>query len=164
LKEQGNILRLIVGHSDPIAMADRVEVLETNLDDTSGEVIGHTVQTLLDAGALDVYLTPIQMKKNRPATKLTVLCSADLRRQMEAILFRETTTLGIRHWSAARSTLRREQTCVNTPWGEVKGKRITNIDGSIQFSPEYEECARVAGEQDVSLRDVMQAARGSFTP
>lgn len=157
-KEQGNVLRIIVGKTTAAALSDQVEVLETNLDDTTGEVIGHTVHALLDAGALDVYTTPIHMKKNRPATKLTILCSTDKKSQLESILFRETTTLGIRHWTAGRRILTREAASVETDWGIIAGKRIVGPDGQLRFSPEYEACAEVASREGVPLRDVMRSA------
>lgn len=157
-KEQGNVLRIIVGKTDGAPLSDQVEVLETNLDDTTGEVIGHTVHALLDAGALDVYATPIYMKKNRPATKLTILCSRDKKSQLESILFRETTTLGIRHWTAGRRMLAREVASVATDWGPIAGKRIVNPDGQTRFSPEYEACALVAMREGVPLQEVMRRA------
>jgi uncharacterized protein (TIGR00299 family) protein len=161
-KEQGNVLRVIVGTTDSQVLSDQVEVLETNLDDTTGEVIGHTVNALLDAGALDVYTTSIHMKKNRPATKLTVLCSADSKPRMETILFRETTTLGVRHWSTRRSILARQADTVETQWGAIAGKRITNPDGSVRFSPEFDACAKMAHKESISLQEVMQEAQRQF--
>ena len=161
-KEQGNVLRILVGEMQSEAMIDQVEVLETNLDDTTGEVVGHTVKALLGAGALDVYTTPIQMKKNRPGTKLTILCSAEKRNALETIVFRETTTLGVRHWSTRRTILPREATSVSTPWGEVEGKKVTGLNDEVRFSPEYEACAEVAARENLPLQDVMRVAEQSF--
>lgn len=161
-KEQGNILRLIVGNTDSVTLTDQVEVLETNLDDTTGEIVGHTVNALLEAGALDVYTTPIYMKKNRPATKLTILCSAEKKSELEAIVFRETTTLGIRHSSARRSILAREHDIVETQWGPVAGRRIVGADGTVRFSPEYDACAEVAVKATVSVQEVMRVATNAF--
>ena len=161
-KEQGNILRLLVGTTDGQGLSDQIEVLETNLDDVSGEVIGHTTQALLKAGALDVYTTPIQMKKNRPATKLTVLCAASLRSAIESLLFRETTTLGIRRWTATRSKLRRESVTVETTYGPVSGKQISMLDGTERFSPEFDVCQAIAREKEIPLQEVMDAARVGF--
>lgn len=162
-KEQGNVLRIIVGKTDAAMQSEQVEVLETNLDDTTGEVVGHAVKALLHAGALDVYTTPIQMKKNRPATKLTVLCTADAKPQLEATLFRETTTLGIRSWTAQRTVLPREPDEVLTPWGAVTGKRIEYPDGTVRFSPEFDACAELAGQKDVPLQEIMLEARKQFS-
>ena len=161
-KEQGNVLRILVGEVQSEAVIDQVEVLETNLDDTTGEVVGHTVKALLGAGALDVYTTPIQMKKNRPGTKLTILCSAEKRNALETIVFRETTTLGVRHWSTRRTILPREATSVSTPWGEVEGKKVTGLNDEVRFSPEYEACAEVAARENLPLQDVMRVAEQSF--
>ena len=161
-KEQGNVLRILVGEMQSEAMIDQVEVLETNLDDTTGEVVGHAVKALLGAGALDVYTTPIYMKKNRPGTKLTILCSAEKRNALETIVFRETTTLGVRHWSTRRTILPREATSVSTPWGEVEGKKVTGLNDEVRFSPEYEACAEVAARENLPLQDVMRVAEQSF--
>ena len=162
-KDQGNVLRIILGSTaEQAVLHDHVEVVETNLDDTTGEVIGHAVKALLDAGALDVYTTPIQMKKNRPATKLTILCAADQRSTLEGILFRETTTLGIRSWTARRSTLERTAHVVNTPWGPVEGKLVTSQNGRKHFYPEYEACATVADAHALPLRVVMQGALAEY--
>src|SRR5207247_8528062 len=105
LKEQPNVLRLIVGQAASEMASDVVWVLETNLDDISGEVIGHTTAKLFEAGALDVYTTSIQMKKNRPGVLLSALAPADLCSKLEKIVFRETGTLGIRRWQACRHKL-----------------------------------------------------------
>ncbi len=162
-KEQGNILRIIVGHTESLKLEDQVEVLETNLDDTTGEVIGHTVHALLDAGALDVYTTPIHMKKSRPGTKLTILCSSAQRQDLESIVFRETSTLGIRRWSAARTILQREPATVDTQWGEIQGKRFTLPSGEVRFSPEYDACAAAADREKVPVAGVMRAAVDAFS-
>ena len=117
---------------------------------------------LLQAGALDVYTTAIQMKKNRPGVKLSVLCRADDVEKMEAILFRETGTLGVRRWVAERNILARREQTVETPWGPVEGKVAELGEGAAQFSPEYESCRRLAEEKGVPLRDVYQAAQSGF--
>ena len=127
--------------------ATPIWVLETNLDDASGEVIGHCIAQLWDAGALDVYTTAIQMKKNRPGVKLSILCRVEKIAAMEAIVFRETGTLGIRRWSTARHVLPREIRQVATAWGPVDGKLGRLDDGSVHFAPEYESCRRIAAEQ-----------------
>src|SRR4029078_875416 len=100
MKEQANLLRLILGEANEHIVSDQVWVLETNLDDISGEIVGHCTTKLFEAGALDVYTTSIQMKKNRPGVLLSVLCPADLIAKLEKIIFRETNTLGIRRWQA----------------------------------------------------------------
>jgi hypothetical protein len=162
LQEQCNILRLFVGQSEETLAGDQIWVLETNLDDLSGELIGYCTGQLISAGALDVYTTAIQMKKNRPGVKLTVLCDAATREVLEGILFRETTTLGIRRWPASRHKLSRQAHSVNTPWGKIAGKRIELPDGQSRFSPEYEACRQIATAQRVALVDVYRAARDAF--
>jgi uncharacterized protein (TIGR00299 family) protein len=165
--DRPNILRLLVGQSDEAAagaryQADQVALLETNLDDTSGELVGYCISRLWEAGALDVYATAIQMKKNRPAVKLSVLCRPEDAAVVEDILFTETTTLGVRWTMAARHVLRREPLTVATPWGPVEGKIGWPGDGRPRFSPEYESCRRVAETHHVALRDVYEAARRAY--
>lgn len=162
LETQANLLRLIVGQTDETVESDQVWILETNLDDVSGEIIGHTTARLLEAGALDVYATAIQMKKNRPAVMLSVICQAEAVPQLEDILFRETATLGIRRWPASRHKLHREACRVETPWGPIAGKLASGASGGTRFSPEYEDCRRVAGEHQVPLADVYEAARYAY--
>jgi uncharacterized protein (TIGR00299 family) protein len=167
LTEQPNMLRLLVGEAvaasgDAGETSDTIWVLETNLDDISGEVIGYTTSQLFTAGALDVYTTAIGMKKNRPGVKLTVLCSrADLEK-VEAILFRETTTLGVRRWEAQRHKLERAVHTVDTPFGTVAGK-LRRLPGQPPlFAPEYDDCARAAAEHRVPLQAVLDAATKAF--
>ena len=156
-----NILRLFVGELAPAFGADRVWVLETNLDDLPGEVVGYATTQLLAAGALDAYVTPIQMKKNRPGVMISALCEEAKVPDLEAILFRETTTLGIRRYPVSRHKLRREAVVVQTPLGPIRGK-LGWIEGRPpQFSPEYDDCARVATERNVPIRDVYQAAHAA---
>ena len=162
LSGQANILRLFVGQVDTPGSSDRVWVLETNLDDLPGEVVGHATTLLMAAGALDTFLTPIQMKKNRPGVMVTVLCDRSQIPAMETILFRETTTLGIRRYEVGRHKLKRQAAEVTTPFGLVKGK-LGWLDGRPPtFSPEYEDCARVANAQGVPLRDVYNAAHAAY--
>ena len=164
LEGQPNVLRLLVGQTTESRTTDRVGVLETNLDDTSGETIGYCIGRLWDAGALDVFTTAIQMKKDRPGVKLTVLARPQDVGQLEAILFRETTTLGVRRWTADRSVLPRQKHEVETPWGSVAGMVGWLDDGQPRFSPEYDACQRIAQKQDVPLRAVYEAAHRAFTP
>lgn len=164
LETQPNLLRLLVGEAVETEQAEQVWVLETNLDDISGELVGYCTTRLLEAGALDVYTTAIQMKKNRPAVKLTVLCHAAAIERMEAILFEETTTLGVRRWPASRHVLRRRQHQVETPWGPIEGKVGWTAAGPARFAPEFESCRRVAEEKSIPLRVVYEAAQKAFDP
>ena len=139
--------------------ADSVWQLETNIDDQSPEIIGHCFDLLLAAGALDVYAIPIHMKKSRLGTLLTALCDDERLARIEATIFRETGTFGIRKRRVGRSTLARRHVEVATDWGTVRGKLGWNHDVRVA-SPEYEDCARIAREHGVALRDVYrQAAR-----
>ena len=159
---QANVLRLFVGTAEVPSSSDRIWVLETNLDDLPGEVVGHATTLLMGAGALDTFLTPIQMKKNRPGVMLTVLCRRDQIPTLEAIIFRETTTLGIRRYEVGRHKLKRQAAEVETPLGTIQGK-LGWLDGRPPtFSPEYEDCARVATERNVPLREVYIAAHNAY--
>jgi uncharacterized protein (TIGR00299 family) protein len=163
--EQPNLLRVFVGEvaaSHP-EQSDRVWLLETNLDAISGEVIGYAVERLFAAGALDVYTTAIQMKKHRPGVLLSVLSPVEKREEMESILFVETGTLGVRRTMMERSKLQRESVSVQTPWGEVRAKRGWR-EGVVVFAPEYEDCARLAREKGVALREVYESARRGYKP
>ena len=162
LLEQPNLLRIFVGTivSPPReqgAEVDRIWVLETNLDDVPAEVIGYCIERLFSGGALDVYSTAIQMKKNRPGVLLSVLAPEALMESLEAILFRETATLGIRRYAVQRHKMRREAVTIDTPWGPVRGKRGWREGGPDVVAPEYEDCARVARQHGVPLRDVYAA-------
>lgn len=160
LPDQANMLRLFLGQAaDAPAGSDRVWILETNLDDLPGEMVGYTLGQLLDAGALDAFLTPIQMKKNRPGVMISVLCTEANIPALEAILFRETTTLGVRRYQVSRHKLRREAATVNTQeFGPVQGKLGWLEGQSPCFRPEFDDCARIAADRGVSLRTVYQAA------
>lgn len=164
LEEQPNLLRLFVGTAVEPVLADAVWMLETNLDDTSGEWIGYCMARLLEAGALDVYTTAIQMKKNRPGVKLSVLCRSGDLEQMESILFQETTTLGVRRWPVSRHLLPRSAHTVQTPWGAIHGKVGWGPDGVARFSPEFEACQQVAIQHRVPLRVVYESAQQAFDP
>jgi uncharacterized protein (TIGR00299 family) protein len=175
---QPNLLRILVGEgaatvsAQPQAVrAPRTEaivVLETNLDDATGVAIGHAVERLWEAGALDVSLVPIQMKKGRPGVLLSVQSAPAVADRMEAILFHETPTLGVRRSTVLRTVLAREEVEVETPWGPVTGKVVYLPDGSQRFAPEYEACRKLARRSGESLAEVMLAAgawgRGSAEP
>ncbi len=160
--EQANILRVLIGQSvSPIVARDQVTVLETNLDQATGEMVGYCMDRLIDAGALDVYATPIVMKKNRPATKLTVLCPLGQEDRLEQILFAEVSTIGIRRWTVDRHKLPREVVELSSPWGPIAGKRVTLPDGQVRAVPEFEDCRRVAEQHHVSFSEVVDAIKRS---
>lgn len=160
--EQPNLVRLIVGETSEKFLSDHIVVLETNLDDISGEVIGHCATLLAEAGALDVYTASIQMKKNRPGVLLSVLSPPALVTKLEKIIFRETSTLGIRRWPVSRHKLDRRPHTVETSWGPVLGKLAILADGTASFSPEFEACRAVATQHNLPLKDVYEAARKSY--
>src|SRR5262249_49105631 len=154
--------RLFVGTVTQTPGADRVWVLETNLDDIPAEIIGYTTTQLMAAGALDVYVTPTYMKKNRPGAMVSVLCDAAKIAQLETILFRETGTLGIRRHEVSRHKLNRKAVVVETSFGSVAGK-LGWMDGRPPtFSPEFDDCARIASERGLALREVYQAAHAAY--
>jgi uncharacterized protein (TIGR00299 family) protein len=165
LLEQPNVLRVLVGETADRANpdeADEVWMLETNLDDVPAEVVGYCFEPLFAAGALDVFATPIQMKKNRPGVLLSVLAPEDRLAGLEAIVFRETGTLGVRRYPVKRHKLRREAVTAQTPWGPVQGKRGWRDGGPSVFTPEYEDCVRVARAHGVPLREVYRAVQESL--
>jgi uncharacterized protein (TIGR00299 family) protein len=166
LSEQPNILRVFVGTAvAPAACGlatDQVWVLETNLDDVPAEVVGYCYDLLFAAGAVDVFTVPIFMKKNRPGVLLSVLCPESALAAVEEVLFRETTTLGVRRYPATRHKLHRKEQTVQTPWGPVRGKLGWREGQAPVFAPEYDDCARVAREQKIPLRQVYEAARRAY--
>jgi uncharacterized protein (TIGR00299 family) protein len=155
-----NVLRLLVGRSCAAldAPTQNVEVLEANIDDMNPEFYGHVIQRLLDAGALDVYLTPVYMKKNRPGVVLSVSCRAEDSQRLAALVFAETTTIGIRRIKTERWALAREYVAVQTPFGEVGVKLARLGEQVVNASPEYEDCRRLALEHGVPLKEVYAAA------
>lgn len=160
--DRPNTLRVIVGSTRESSERDVVLLLETNLDDVAGEIIGYTKQRLWEAGALDVFSTAIQMKKDRPGVLLSVLCQPADQSTCEAILFSETQTLGIRRSLWERNKRPRQVTTLSTPWGDVRGKIGGGMGGSGSSStPEYEDCARLAREQGIPLREIYRAALAS---
>jgi uncharacterized protein (TIGR00299 family) protein len=149
--EHANVLRILVGEASGASEAAQVAVIEANIDDTTPEILGHTMDRLLESGALDVTLAPVHMKKNRPGTVLTVIAKPEDREKLAGIVFAETTTLGLRFYSAERRVLRREVISVQTPYGEVRVKIADN--GAM--APEYDDCRRLAVEQNVPLKQIM---------
>lgn len=160
-----NLLRVFVGEArggDANGVkADRVEVLETNLDDASPQAIAHCVDRLLAAGALDAFATPIQMKKSRPGVMLTVLCDPSNSATMEAIIFRETPTLGVRRSIMERSVLPRRSETVSTPFGKIRVKIVERL-GRQTVAAEYDDAHAAAITHDVALQEVQLAAQEAW--
>jgi hypothetical protein len=142
--------------------SDQVWVVETNVDDVPAEVIGYCYDLLLGAGALDVFSTPIFMKKNRPGVMLSVLVPQEALNAVEEILFRETATLGVRRHAVSRHKLLRQAYTVETAWGPVRGKLAWSDGQPATFSPEYDDCARLARDKGVPLRKVYTAANDAY--
>ena len=161
-----NVVRITIGES-PVQLAGKtsqetITVLEANLDDLNPQVFGYVLDRLLAEGALDVFSMPVQMKKNRPGALLTVLSKPEDGNRLAEIIFSETTTLGIRRRQEQRSTLMRRWVPVATPWGDVRMK-IASMNGTItNYAPEYEDCRRIAAENRVPLKAVMQEATQAY--
>ena len=143
-----NCVRAMLGHTDD--QTDTVAELSCNLDDMTPEEIGFAMERLLEAGALDVFTTPIGMKKNRPGIMLTVLCKPELKEELVQQLFRHTTTLGIRENQLHRYTLTRRTETLDTPYGPVRQK-ISSGYGVERSKPEYDDLTKIAREQEISL-------------
>jgi uncharacterized protein (TIGR00299 family) protein len=158
LAQQPNLLRLMVGETDEGRPRDEVVVLETNLDDASGEVLGHLSGLLMERGALDVFFVPIQMKKQRPGVLLTVLAVPEKAVELERLVFTHTGTFGLRWRRTTRHTLQREYRTVETDLGPVRLKVGRLGEAVLTVAPEYEDCAQLAREYDVPLVQVYQAA------
>jgi hypothetical protein len=169
-----NLFRLLIGEvaSGEAASAagaatgtrphtESIVLLETNLDNATGETIGHCAELLREAGALDVTLAAIQMKKGRPGVLLSVQARPTDADAFQAIVFQETGTLGVRRSVVERTTLVRLPHEVDTPWGSVKGKIAYLPDGTARFAPEYEACHKLAARHGVGLAEVVEAARAA---
>lgn len=152
--------------SSELFLQDEIVRLETNLDDCTGENLGYAMECLLEAGAKDVFYTPVFTKKNRPAYLLTVLCKETDRRKMEMIIFRETTSIGIRRETLKRSILRREMITVDTAYGAVPAKKcvipLEEGGSMVRIYPEYEGIRAMCRNQGLAYRDVLLAAEAAI--
>ncbi|WP_272481867.1 nickel insertion protein [Loigolactobacillus backii] len=135
--------------------------MEANLDDQTGEALGYVMNLLLDAGALDVFFTPIQMKKNRPAVKLSVLIRPIERAKFARLILQETSTIGVRYQKWQRTVMTRSFEKVTTEYGQVRVK-VATYDDLVKRTPEYEDCLKLAQKQHVTLTAVYQAAIQQF--
>ncbi|MFQ5824120.1 MAG: nickel pincer cofactor biosynthesis protein LarC [bacterium] len=151
--KQPNVLRIFIGYSKA-SEGEIIYTIETNIDDMNPQIYGYVMEKLLQNGALDVYLTNILMKKNRPAIKLTVLSNTEDKEKLIKIILEETTSLGVRIRQENRTILEREIKAVETPFGKVKVK-IAKLNGEIvNTMPEYEDCKRIAKEKNIPLKQV----------
>ena len=156
-KDRPNILRLIIGDELKKKNADdEIAVIETNIDDMNPEVYEYVMDKLFKAGALDVFLTQIIMKKGRPAVKLTVLCEEGKKDKMISIILKETTSIGLRFYNAGRKVLQREIKSVKTKYGVIRVKESRLNDEIVKVSPEYEECRKIAKKHGIPLLEVMK--------
>ncbi len=156
--QQANVLRVLIGERTDAAEVTTVTVLEANIDDSSPQVLGYTMERLFAAGALDVTLTPIFMKKNRPGTMVSIIAAPETAENLAAILFAETTTLGVRTYSADRRVLARHFAEVETAHGKVRVKYTDT--GS--FAPEFDDCRSLAESRGVPLRTIIAEAGEAF--
>jgi uncharacterized protein (TIGR00299 family) protein len=166
LPGQPNVVRLLVGEAAetgvPAGATEQVAVIEANLDDMNPQIYGYFLEKALGVGALDVYTTPVQMKKNRPGTLLTVLCKPENTDSLMKLIFAETTTFGARTYRAERHVLPREWVRVQTSLGEVRVK-VSRANGRIlHVAPEYEDCRKLAAERDVPLQRVISEALRAY--
>lgn len=152
-----NVLRAMLLETDGEA-EDEMWVLESNIDDCGGEMLGFAMEMLLDTGAADVWSTPVCMKKNRPAYMLSVLCREDLIPKLEAVIFEHTTTIGIRRYSVARTVLERRKAVAETRFGKAEVKICTG-NGKTYFYPEYESVRTICKEQQVDFQTVYYEVR-----
>ncbi len=160
-----NVLRLTL--ADPVRPetrpgAEEVAVVEATIDDMNPQIWGYFQERALTAGALDVYATPVQMKKNRPGIQLTLICEPAIVDEMIGLIFAETTTIGVRQMIARRRTLERSQEQVHTAYGPVRIKTAWLGGRCVNFVPEYEDCRRLAVENGIALKEVVAAASRAF--
>jgi hypothetical protein len=161
-KDRPNLLRILIGELSGAAEASEVFVIEANVDDMSPQLAGYVRERLLDAGALDVTMVPVYMKKDRPGFMLSVLAKVEDRDRLGDLLFAETTTIGLRMYAAQRRVLERSWREVETVHGRVRIK-VASENGVVRnAAPEYDDCRRIALEKGVPLKDVVQQANFEF--
>jgi pyridinium-3,5-bisthiocarboxylic acid mononucleotide nickel chelatase len=165
LEGQPNVVRIMIGEAADKVIAgfdEEISVIEANLDDMNPQIYGYFLEKALAAGALDVYTTPVQMKKNRPGTLLTLLCKPQDTNSLMSLVFAETTTFGARTYRAQRRTLPRESVNVHTQFGDVRVK-LSRVNGRIlHVAPEFDDCRKLAVEKNVPLQRVFNEAMRSY--
>ena len=161
-----NVLRVVVGRAEGAghAQAERVSVIECEIDDMNPQLFGVAMDRLYAAGALEVFYVSVQMKKNRPGTLLTVVAPPERRAALADVIFRETTTIGLRHYDVDRECLRREIVNVETPIGAVRFKVAWRDGRIINAVPEFEDCVRLATANNLSVKDVQALAVKAYRP
>jgi uncharacterized protein (TIGR00299 family) protein len=153
-----NVLRVLIGEGDATAPSHSVVVIEAEIDDMNPQIFGVVMDRLLAEGALDVYYTPIQMKKNRPGTLMSVIAVPSARERLTSTIFRETTTIGLRYREMTRECLDRETLTLTTPLGSVRFKVARRNGEILNASPEFDDCVRLAEQTGRSVKDVQAAA------
>jgi hypothetical protein len=159
--DRPNVLRLMVGERAQTYDTDELVEIAANIDDLNPQIYDHVVERLFEIGARDVTLTPTIMKKGRPAVTISVLAEPSARERIAAVLFAETSTIGLRYHSVARLKLAREIEEVETRWGRVRVKVSRAGDDTVTFSPEYDDCKRLAREHHVALRLILEQAQAA---
>jgi uncharacterized protein (TIGR00299 family) protein len=159
-----NLLRLMVGTSEPTSGKETVAVIETNIDDMNPQFYDYVMEKLLAMGVLEVFVTPILMKKNRPGHLLTVICPSGKLRAVTKILFEETTTLGLRWHEEEREKTEREILSLQTKYGRIRFKLARWEGRAVNVSPEYDDCKRLALERGVPLKEVFEEAKRVAPP
>ena len=162
LPDRPNVLRVLVGEAAEAASGETILVLETEVDDAAPQLLGPVLDRLLEAGALDAFFTPVQMKKGRPGVLVTVLAEPGRREAVEEVLFRETTTLGVRRQEWQRTALERETHAVSTAYGEIRIKVGRRGGRVYNAQPEFEDCLRAAAERGVPVKEVLAAALAAW--
>jgi uncharacterized protein (TIGR00299 family) protein len=157
-----NVLRVLIGEQDDSAPSQSVVVIEAEIDDMNPQIFGLLMDRLLAEGALDVFYTAIQMKKNRPGTLLTVVASPNHRDRLTSTIFRETTTIGVRYREMARETLEREIVTVDTAVGPVRVKVARRGSDILTVSPEFEDCVRLATEHGRPVKEIQALASFAY--
>jgi hypothetical protein len=149
-----NVLRLVLGEKSADIQKEEIQVIETHIDDMTPELLGYLMERLLAAGALDVAFSPLQMKKNRPGSKLTILATRDKLEELARLVLTESTAIGVRHYPAERITLERSLEERETSLGKVRVKVIRDNGVLLRVAPEFEECRRIAEEKGLPLLEV----------
>lgn len=157
-----NVLRVLVGESTDQPHTEQIVVLQCEIDDMNPQLFGLVMERLYAAGALEVYFASVQMKKNRPGTLLTILAHPEQREALSAIVFRETTTIGVRYHDVRRERLEREMVVVTTPLGAVRFKVARLGDTIVNAAPEFEDCLKIASERSIPVKDVQAAANKAY--